>query len=330
MRRIIVVLLAALAVTMVFTRTWWLPPKTLEVVLSGQSPYWFPFYLAREEGFFRREGLDVRVSVAASRGDLAAALNREPVVALAGPDVLLTSPSVMFARVGRLDPTFLLSREPGEFRWSSLQGSSIVGYPPGTEEQAVLETVLKKEGVRAQYQVTVLENIPPLLRIPAFLAGTGRFLQASEPTASLLEYRGQARVSAFPGAVAGDLPAGVFLASPAMVRDHPRELAAFTRAIYRSLVWLAHNPAPGRDAARYLPGVDPAVIAAALARYQKAGVWPASPVISRKVYRNWVNMMEEAGELNKPVPYERAVDPLPSLQALQTPLHKRWIWPALN
>ncbi|HUW63196.1 MAG TPA: ABC transporter substrate-binding protein [Spirochaetia bacterium] len=342
MRRAILygVLFAAVAITLVATRTWWLPPKPLEVVVSEQSPYWLPFYLAREEGYFRREGLDVRVVVAASREDLVTALNKEPVVALAEPDVLLTSPSppVMFARVARLDPTFLLGREQKDqpFRWSDLQGRTIVGYPPGSEEQAVLETVLKKEGVRAQYEVTVLENIPSVLRVPAFVAGTGRYLQAAEPAAALLERQQQGKVLAFPGAVAGDLPAGVFLASPAMVRDHPRELAAFTRAVYRSLLWLQHNQAATAtsDAAKYLPGVDPAVVAAALARYQAAKVWSDSPVISQDSYQNWVRMMVEAGELARPAPFDQVVDPAPAQQAVQKvhygPSYKHWIWPVLN
>lgn len=331
MRRRIIggVLLAVLFIGLYAARTWCLPPRPLRVVVDAQSPYWLPFYLAREKGWFRRAGLDVRVVTAAGREDLVAALAGQPVVALAGPDVLPARPAVMFARVARLDPTFLLARggENRPFHWSELKGSTIVGYPPGSEEQAVLETVLRKEGVRAQYRVTVLENIPPFLRVPAFAAGTGRYLQASEPAAALLESQGRARVVAFPGVVAGDLPAGVFLASPAMVREHPRELAAFTRALYRALQWLARNRAAtaAGDAARYLPGVAPTVVAAACTRYQDEGVWPADPVVTREAYQNWVGMMMAAGELARPIPFAQAVDPAPAAQALQpAPLGTLW------
>jgi len=337
MRRIVIggLLLAACALGLFLTRTWWLPPRTLTVVLAEQSPYWLPFYLAREEGYFRREGLDVQVVVAAGPGDLQTALQREPVVALAGPDA--AAGAVMFARVARYDPTFLVSRARVKqpFSWSDLRGSTVVGYPPGSREQAVLEAVLKKKGVRAQYQVTVMENIPSFLRVPAFVAGTGQYLQVAEPDASLLERQNQGQVVAFSGGAAGDLPAGVALASPATLRDRPQDLAAFTRGLQQALLWLQHNPAPAAAQAlgRYFPGLDPSVLAAALERYQDAGVWPDSVVIAPACYRRWVDLMTAAGELYHAPSYGQAVDPAPAAGAAGVryrPGYKRWTWPAIG
>lgn len=327
------VLLVAVIIALAATRSSWLPPKPIDVVVAKQSPYWLPFYLAQEEGYFQRQGLNVHVVVAANREELITAVNQEPVVALVQPDALLSAPPqvVMFARIARLDPTFLLGREqsPQHFQWSDLAGQTIVGYPPGSEEQAVLEAVLRKEDVPAQYQVNVMENIPCFLRVSAFVAGTGQYLQAAEPTATLMERQNQAKVVAFPGAVAGDLPAGVFIASRSMVRDHPRELAAFTRAIYRSLLWLGHNSAALATpaAAKYLPGLDQKLLASMLERYQTANVWADSPVISQDAYLRWTKMMVEAGELAHLVPFDQAVDSAPAMEAVgaapATPKHER-------
>ncbi len=88
------------------------------------------------------------------------------------------------------------------------------------------------------------------------------------------------------------------------------ELLAMTRAMMRTLRWMAATP--GRDIARalgeFFPAVATEIFAAAIDRYRKLQVFAPDPVLKREGFERLQAAMHSGGALDRAIPFEACVD----------------------
>jgi len=87
------------------------------------------------------------------------------------------------------------------------------------------------------------------------------------------------------------------------------EMMKLVRGLYRTQKWLRLHP-PDMVAGviqRYFPGVPPALLAAAIARYRDQRIWSRDPILPQEGYQRLVGALVSGGFCSG-TPYETAVD----------------------
>ena len=93
--------------------------------------------------------------------------------------------SVVFAQLTNGDGTFLMGREPDpDFKWSDVQGKTIIGGRKGGMPEVILQYVLRNNGLKPGEDVMIDTTMQFAAMPGAFIGGQGDYVIIFEPTAS--------------------------------------------------------------------------------------------------------------------------------------------------
>lgn len=202
--------------------------KTVKFSEVIRSIFYAPHYIAMQKGFFKEEGLNVDMNTAQGSDKGAAALIAGVAdISLVGPETAIyiynqkgDKTLKIFHQLTMKDGSFLLSRNKTDgFKWSDLQGKSVVGWRPGSAPQMVLSTKLLQEKVA---KVDVITNIASTAMAGAFTSGKGDYIQVFEPIASTLEKEGKAYFAASVGQAFGPFPETSYVATSDYIKKKTR------------------------------------------------------------------------------------------------------------
>lgn len=298
---------------------------TLKVTEPARSLAYLPQYVALEQGFFLEQDLRVELTTASSaNAALADLTNGRADVVLTGPEHLLQlnasleNPPLAIAALNRTDDSLLLARKlEGDFSWENLKGKSIICPPPNSAAGIILEGALRTQGIIPHRNLNLLNTVPESLMVGAYLAGSGSYIQLTEPAASMLELDGQGTMAAFPGTLTGDIPAAIYVTNKKIIAKNGESLQKFINAIYKAQLWLQEQPLEEVEAvAGAYFNWDQEILHQALDRYHKLGLWTTQPAINTSSFANFQELMATAGELPATVQYKAAVNNKYADQAL--------------
>lgn len=328
---ILLVLSLALAGGSLAMKRWSQGGKEIETIRLMEGPrsvYHLPQYIALALGFFKEQGLEVKVQNTANPDTLI------PALATGRADVVLTDLEraiysraegsvnpVAFAALTNRDNHFLVARKvPDSFQWASLKGKSVITGWPESRETVLLEGLLRQNNIAPNREVTLYTNIPASLRIGAFQSGSGDFIVLPEPQASLLEARGLGTVVASLGKEAGPLPGAVYVTTKTFMDAHPEALQRFTNAIYKAQLWLAHhsNSEITELAGPYLRDGDKNLLIRVIERYRSQDTWAAGPVIPLERYNYLMNLLDQSREVPLVIPPREMVNNQFAVKAMET------------
>ncbi|OAT82219.1 ABC transporter substrate-binding protein [Desulfotomaculum copahuensis] len=317
---VLILLSATLAAGAFAVRPWHREEQAeaLRLITGPPAIDYLPQYIALAGGYFQTEKLALKITTAASKDALLAALaNGHADVALTGLEDAVYSRAVdgqkatAFAALTDAGNTFLLARKPPEsFKWTDLKGKTVITGRPDSRETVLLEGVLRRHGIKPNLDVTLYTNIPDGLRAGAFESGSGDYILADGALASRLEFRRLGTVAASLDKETGTLPALVYVTRTELINNSPRALQRFTNAIYRAQLWLARHDATEAAglAAPYLKGMNREEIIKLINLYRAQQTWPADPVIRRDGYNDFVQLLDQAREIPRPVDYSQMVN----------------------
>ncbi|MFV9511089.1 ABC transporter substrate-binding protein [Tepidibacillus sp. LV47] len=297
-------------------------PKTQEKIRLAEvthSIFYTPLYVAIEKGFFKEQGLNVEL-FNANGGDktMTALVSGSADIILVGTETTIyvysqnaKDPAINFAQLTQTDGSFLVSREPiKNFSWDLLKGKVLLGQRKGGMPEMVSEYVQMKNGIRPKVDNTIIQNVDYANLGPAFVSGTGDFVQLFEPIASKIEADGKGYVVASFGKDSGKLPYTVFITKQSTIEKNPEKIQKFTNAIYKAQQWVEnHTIEEIADAiSPQFPEFDRKLMLRVLDRYRSQGSWATNPIIDEEEYHNLEKVMENAGELKSKAPYEKIVN----------------------
>jgi NitT/TauT family transport system substrate-binding protein len=289
------------------------PIHTIRVMESVRSPYFLPQYLALNLGFFKEQNLVVEISTASPEAIRAALLDGRADIALCGLQKIIFSPNTqtpqpkIFAAIAKKDGSLLLSREdPVEFQWKNLKNKTIISGSQDDSSVIALEEVLRSHGLPPFRAVTIYYNIPAKLRMGAFRAGTGHYMQVLEPDASIAERKGYGQVAASVGQAAGDMAVTAYAALPDYINSKPEVIQQFTNAVYKALLWLdQHSAGEAADAVLpSFPNLDREILVDSIERYRSLGIWTSNLRASRESFERFQSAAIRAGEIACTFSYE--------------------------
>lgn len=282
------------------------------------SIFYAPQYVAMSKGFFKEEGLDVELSNGQGADKvMTAVLTDQADIGLAGPEASVyvynegkEDNAVVFAQLTNGDGTFLMGRTPeADFQWSNLKGKNVIGGRKGGMPAVVLQYVLDKNGLTAGKDVNIDTTMQFAAMPGAFIGGQGDYVIIFEPTASSMEKEGKAYIVASLGKESGEIPYTAYFAKKSLIQEKPQLIQKFTNAIYKGQQWVAnHTPEEiAMSLKPHFPDENNQILVSAIKRYKEQNSWKTDPTLYEHDFYLLQQIITEAGELTKTVPYAKVV-----------------------
>lgn len=283
------------------------------------SIFYAPQYAALSLGFFEEEGIQVELSNGqGADAVMAAVLSGNVDIGFAGPEAAIyvynegkEDYAQVFAQVTQRDGSFLIGRQPDDnFTWDKLRGKSVLPGRKGGVPYMTLEHVLRQNGLDPAADVVLDNSVQFSMMTAAFTGGTGDYVTAFEPTASMLQQEGKGYVVASVGEASGDIPYTAYFAKKSYIQENGDLIQRFTNAVYKGQQWVAtHTDQEVAQAvAEQFPDTSLELLAKSVASYRAIDAWNTSPVMSQESFDRLQSVMTEAGELTKTADYSKVVN----------------------
>jgi len=292
---------------------------TVKVCEVTHSVFYAPQYAAMELGFFEEEGIAVELTNGGGADKvMAAVLSGDMDIGFAGPEACIyvynegrdDYPKV-FAQVTKRDGSFLIGREENtDFTWEDVKDKVVIPGRKGGVPYMTLTYVLRQNGVDPARDTTLDDSIQFDLMAGAFSGGNADFVTLFEPTASAVVAEGKGYYMASVGAEAGEIPYTAYFAAQSFMAEDPALIQSFVNAVAKGQKWVQEHSAKevAEVIAPAFPDTDAAALTVAVQSYKDIDAWNADPVMKEEAFMKLQQVMEEAGELDKAVPFAAIVD----------------------
>ena len=293
----------------------------------AHSVFYAPFYVAINEGYFEEEGLEINLILGNGANNvMASLLSGDAQIGLAGAEATIyvynqgqNDYAINFCQLTQRDGNFLVGREKQEnFDWNELKGKSILGGRQGGMPVMVLEYALKQKGLLVgQDDESVIEKGGVNVRTDvqfaalagAFTSGEGDYVTLFEPTATLTQNANEGYILASLGEQTGFIPYTNFFCNKSYLEKNGDIIQKFTNAIYKGVNYVyTHDPSLVANSIHsHFTSSTIEELTIVIQRYLSIEAWAKSPVLNKEAYELFLDIMEEANELDKRTPYEKIV-----------------------
>lgn len=292
---------------------------TLKLHEVTRSVFYAPQYIAMSLGYFEEEGLHVEITTSGgSEKAMTALLSGSADLCLAGPETGVyvinegkENHPVIVGQLTKRDGSFLIAREPSDsFSWNDLSGKTIIGGRAGGMPIMTLRWVMANNGLVDGENCTIIDSIQFNLMAGAFEGGEGDYVTLFEPTATEFQKAGKGYIVANIGLESGEVPYTCYFASQKMIDEHPEQIEAFLRAIYKAQQWI--ETASDEEAAKamqpYFPDASLESLMAVVKSYRETDSWKKDPVMEEADYERLLTIIDFNGELSGRPDFSELVD----------------------
>lgn len=295
-----------------------LNPVKITLNEVAHSIFYAPQYAAIELGYFEDEGIDLELVTGFGADKVMTALiSGDADIGFMGSEASVYVYAegsddyvVNFAQLTQRAGNFLVSREKiDNFKWSDVKGKKILGGRAGGMPQMLLEYILKKNGIDPKTDVEIIQNIDFGSTAAAFTSNVGDFTAEFEPAATLLENEGTGYVAASLGVDSGYVPYTAYSAKKSFIKENPEIVQKFTNAIQKGLNYVnTHTSEEIADViAPQFTESDAETITKIVSRYKEQDTWKNDTIFEQPGFDLLKDILKEAGELDKDVPYNDLV-----------------------
>ena len=292
------------------------------------SIFYAPQYAAIALGFFEEEGIQIELSNGqGADAVMAAVLSGNIDIGFAGPEASIyvynegkEDYTQVFAQITRRDGSFLVGREPDDdFTWDKVKGKVVLPGRKGGVPYMALEYVLRHNGVDPFADTTLDNSVQFSMMTAAFTGGTGDYVTAFEPTASMLQQEGKGYIVASVGEAAGDIPYTAYFAKKSYIEKNSDLVQRFTNAVYKGQQWVATHTAAevAEVVADSFPDTSLELLTRSVESYRSIDAWNTDPVMSEESFNRLQSVMTEAGELTQIADYGKVVNNTFAQEAMQ-------------
>lgn len=321
MKKIVSIVLAVSMLAVCVTGCKTTTRKQLKPVVLNEvahSIFYAPQYAAIELGYFEDEGLDLTlVNGAGADKVMTALISGDADIGFMGSEASIyvyqqgsDDYAVNFAQLPQRAGNFLVGREAQDnFTWADLKGKKVLGGRAGGMPEMVFEYILKKNGIDPAADLTIDQSINFGLTAAAFTSNDADYTVEFEPFATGLEKEGNGHVIASLGVDSGYVPYTAYSVKKSYLEKNPETIQKFTNAIQKGLEYV--NTHSAEEIAKVIQPqfkeTDEDTIATIVGRYKDQDTWKGDTVFEKDSFELLENILEEAGELNERVPYDKLV-----------------------
>lgn len=288
---------------------------TIKLAEVTHSPFYAPFYVALEKGYFKDEGLNIDLILTPGADKVSAAvLSGDVEIGFAGPESAIyiykggeEDYLVTFAGLTKRDGQFIISKEK-DFEWKDLVGKEILVGRKGGMPALNFLNALKNAGLNEK-DLNINYSIDFASLGGSFIGGIGDYVNLFEPNATKLEKEGYGYVVASIGELSGEMPYTAYYTKKSYLDDHEETLKKFNKAINNGLEFVLNNDET-KTAEIILPQFKDSSLndlSRIITRYKESDSWLANTTISEESYKNLEDLMIENNLLDAYVPFNELV-----------------------
>ena len=172
----------------------------------------------------------------------------------------------------------------------------------------VFEFILKQNNIDPS-EIDIVQNIDFGSTAAAFSGGNGMYTVEFEPHATSLEASGDGYVVASLGVDSGYVPYTAYCVKKSYLEDHPDIVQSFTNAIHKGLLYVnSHSSAEIAEViAPQFAETDVTTIETIVSRYKEQDTWKNDTIFHAESFDLLLDILEDAGELDERVPYEKLI-----------------------
>ena len=290
----------------------------VKVAEVAHSIFYAPQYIADKKGFFKEEGIEVEFILTPGADKVTSAvLSKDVDIGFCGSEASIyvyknnkKDYIVNFASLTNKDGSFIVSREKiDNFSLEDLKGKYIIGGRKGGMPEMTLEYTLKENGISLD-EVTIDTSVEFANMASAFISGTGDFVTLFEPSATKLENEGKGYVVASLGEYGGNTPYTSYNALKSYIKNNKNTIKKFTKAINKGLEYVSKtdNKTLAKELLDYFPDMKEDELEKMVERYKSINAWKKTTYFSEKEFDHMEDILIEAKELDKKVPFKDLVD----------------------
>ena len=278
------------------------------------SAFYAPWYVAIENGYFEKNGIDIEVVLTSGANNVVAAvLSNDVNVGLCGPEATIyvyeegeKDYVKTFSGLTKRDGQFIVSRIKNDnFKMSDLKGKEVLAGRVGGMPILNFENALKNSKVNKK-DININTTIDFGSLSGAFIGGTGDYVNLFEPNATNIEKLGYGYVVKSIGELSGEMPYTAFNARISYINKNEEVIKNFAKSIKEGLEFVNENDAEiiADVIIEQFPDTSINDLTTIIKRYKDADSWLSTPFISKESFENLMDIMIESNQLSDYVSYE--------------------------
>ncbi len=277
--------------------------QSISIAQYGHIFLYMPLYVAVDKGFFKEQGLDVKL------------------ISTGGDEKTFTAVASGNVQFGVSDPTFVaIARQRGQGgkvvagivrripfsiitfnpkinkinKTADFSGYRIACLPAPSTCYAVMTDILQNNGspVKAKIVQSAYGTFPALLK-----ANQADMAMEFEPNVSKLKQQG-AKILYSTSGYYGDAAFTGLMVSDNFYKQHPKEIQAAVNAIAKAMKYIHEDFAGSLAVAKKeFPEIDEPALRNALKHVVDEGTSPVSPVLSQQAWDKAITLRKNIGDL---------------------------------
>lgn len=287
--------------------------RKIRVAEVTHSPFYTPFYVAIENGYFKEEGLDIELVLTPGADKVSAAvLSNDVEIGFAGPEASIyvydggeEDYIISFAGLTKRDGQFILAREATDnFKLEDLYNKEILVGRKGGMPSLNFLNALKKSNIDPK-KININYSVEFAALSGSFIGGMGNYVNLFEPTATKLTKDNLGYVVASIGLMSGEVPYTAFNARKSFINNNEDVIRKFTKALNKGIKYTLENNETeiAKVILKQFPDSSLNDLSVIIKRYKDYDCFLDSTYISEKSFENLEDIMIDNDLLKSYVPY---------------------------
>ena len=286
--------------------------RKIRVAEVTHSPFYTPFYVAIENGYFKEEGLDIELVLTPGADKVSAAvLSNDVEIGFAGPEASIyvydggeEDYIISFAGLTKRDGQFILAREANDnFKLEDLYNKEILVGRKGGMPSLNFLNALKKSNIDPK-KININYSVEFAALSGSFIGGIGDYVNLFEPTATKLTKDNLGYVVASIGLMSGEVPYTAFNARKSFINNNEDVIRKFTKALNKGIKYTLENNETeiAKVILKQFPDSSLNDLSVIIKRYKDYDCFLDSTFISEKSFENLEDIMIDNDLLKSYVP----------------------------
>lgn len=287
--------------------------RKIRVAEVTHSPFYTPFYVAIENGYFKEEGLDIELVLTPGADKVSAAvLSNDVEIGFAGPEASIyvydggeEDYIISFAGLTKRDGQFILAREATDnFKLEDLYNKEILVGRKGGMPSLNFLNALKKSNIDPK-KININYSVEFAALSGSFIGGIGDYVNLFEPTATKLTKDNLGYVVASIGLMSGEVPYTAFNARKSFINNNEDVIRKFIKALNKGIKYTLENNETeiAKVILKQFPDSSLNDLSVIIKRYKDYDCFLDSTFISEKSFENLEDIMIDNDLLKSYVPY---------------------------
>lgn len=289
--------------------------ETIRVSEVTHSPFYAPWYVALDNGYFKEEGLDIEVILTSGADKVSASvLSGDVEIGFCGPESTIYIYNggmkdylISFAGLTKKDGQFIVSRKQYDnFDLTMLNNKEVLAGRSGGMPVINFMNALKNNNIN---QVKINTDVEFANLGSSFISGNGDFVNLFEPNATMLEKQGFGYIVGNIGTLSGNVPYTAFNTKLSYYNENKDVIKKFNNALNKGLAYVnSHTPEEiAKIITKEFPDISLNDLILIVKHYKDNDTWYLNTSIPEEDFKNLQGMMIDNNLIDSYVNYQKLV-----------------------